>query len=114
MHDGVRGKNPLWVCNGLRFEVVWRLSRAVRSLAGVISPFGAEIKPHVRWFSRDRACGQKCADAAEPSGSAEKGAVCPALRLFFGLDQGSLRHVEEPHSLNRWDSALTHFLLQFI
>jgi hypothetical protein len=41
------------------------------------------------------------------------GAVCPALRLFFGLHQGFLRHVEKPHSLNRWVSALTHFLLQF-
>jgi len=40
------------------------------------------------------------------------GAVCPALRLFFGLHQGSLRHLEKPHSLNRWDSALTHFLVR--
>jgi hypothetical protein len=41
------------------------------------------------------------------------GAVCPPLKFFFGLHQRSLRHLEKPHSLNRWDSAATHFLRQF-
>jgi len=38
------------------------------------------------------------------------GAVCPPLQFFF---EGSLPHLEKPRSLNRWDSALTRFLLQF-